>query len=262
MAAAPALNRTVWDQWLSTITLHDTIPDIYSWHQLSDTELAIDTTKADFDTLRAEHDLPELPIDINEYAWPNEQNPAGSAWFIAQLERNEARGLRAHWGSAGALHDTMANIIFRPDEESEYEPNGEFYVYKYYADMSSGPQTRVETVASGDLKFDVFATTSGTSAKLLAGTRIIPGEYSLEVDGISALGVSAESGSINVRTWKFGWAGPVADTGGPVDLGVKQYTVADDKVRLFYDTVLTLQSLTISVDHHLDHRGQYDCLWV
>lgn len=211
---------------MSHIAEHNAVPDIYSWHQIGGWEREPDTTIPDFHTLRDRYGLPDRPIDINEYAWPDEQHPANTAWYIAQLERHNLRGLRANWGGGGNLHDFMANLIFRADDT--YHPTGEWYLYQYYAQMAGD---RVATTASDDLLFDVFATTSGNAAKLIAGTRTVLAPYEIQVTDLTALGLP-EEGSIDIRLLQFDWAGVEADTGGPVDLGITTYNYADNTVSL------------------------------
>ncbi len=213
-----------WNTWMSHVAEHSAIPDIYSWHQIGAWAREPDTTIPDFNTLRDRYGLPERPIDINEYAWPDEQNPANTAWYIAQLERHNLRGLRANWGGGGNLHDFMANLVFR--DGYTYHPTGEWYLYRYYAQMTGD---RVTTTASGDRLFDVFATTSGNVAKLVAGTRTVLAPYEIKVTGLTALGLP-KKGSINIRTFRFDWAGIQADTGGAVNLGITKHAYSDDTV--------------------------------
>ena len=209
---------------MSHVAKHSAIPDVYSWHQIGAWAREPDTTIPDFNTLRDRYGLPERPIDINEYAWPDEQNPANTAWYIAQLERHNLRGLRANWGGGGNLHDFMANLVFR--DGGTYHPTGEWYLYRYYAQMTGD---RVTTTASGDRLFDVFATTSGNVAKLVAGTRTVLAPYEIKVTGLTALGLP-KKGSINIRTFRFDWAGIHADTGGAVNLGITKHAYSDDTV--------------------------------
>jgi len=222
-----------WTAWFELLSGpgNDTIPDIHSWHHLSDLDTSLDVTVPAFESLLAQYGLPpsDYDYDINEYAWPSEQNPAGSAWFIGQLERHDCRGLRAHWGSGTGLHDAMANIVYplasgeagQGVDGSNYKANGEWYVYNYYVTMSEGESVqRVKTTASQDEAFDVFGTINGGTVKLLAGTRSVAGEYAIQVNGLSAT-----AASVSVRALRFDWAGPGADTGAPVDLGASTYAV-------------------------------------
>ena len=201
-----------------------TIPDIYSWHQIGDWQREPDRTIPDFKTIKAVHNMPDLPIDINEYAWPSEQNPACTVFYIAQLERYNLRGLRANWGSGSGLHDTLANLVGTTDKKSYY-PNGEWQLYKYYANMVG---TRVATTASTDRKFDVFATKSGNSVKIIAGTRSVKAAYDISITGLSSVGLS-DSGSLSARVYRFDWAGANGKVGAPVDVGMKTFTYSGGK---------------------------------
>lgn len=201
------------------------IPDIYSWHQIGSWERDPDRATADFDALRAQYGLPARPIDVNEYAWPDEQHPAGTAWYLGQLERHDLRSLRANWGGGAGLHDFMGDLVFF--DGGEYRPNGEWYLYKYYAGMTG---ERVATTASSDRLFDSFATVSCTGdVKIIAGTRTVAAAYELKINGLSDLGLPSD-GAINVRTRQFNWEGKASDTGDSVDLGVTEFTYTGDTV--------------------------------
>ncbi|KAH9863970.1 hypothetical protein J1614_009903 [Plenodomus biglobosus] len=217
MAAAPNLRHSKWQTWLSTIAGNETVPDIYSWHQIGTGSRQPDTTVPDFNTLKAVHNLPDLPIDVNEYAAKDEQNPGTSVYYIAQLERHNIRGLRANWGSTTALHDGLADLVAK-GADGTYHPNGEWQLYKYYASMEGN---RLATTASTDRLFDVFATRSGNGVKIIAGTRNTQGQYEIKVSGLADIGLP-ETGSINVRTLRFDWAGPTGEVGAPADLGVSE----------------------------------------
>src|SRR5688572_15500600 len=175
-ASAPSPGSDKWNRWMEHISTSNAIPDIYAWHQIGDEDRQPDKVMPDFNSMRATYDLPERPIDINEYAWPEAQNPSHTTWYLAQLERHDLRGLRANWGSGGALHDLMADLIFHDD--GSYSPNGEWYLYEYYTQMKGD---RVKTSASDDLLFDAFAVVSGKTAKLIAGTRTVEAPYVLVV---------------------------------------------------------------------------------
>ncbi|KAK2808651.1 hypothetical protein FQN50_004515 [Emmonsiellopsis sp. PD_5] len=225
MAHSPTLNDRNWTDWMSAVSEAKTIPDIYSWHQIGDWEREPDTTIPDFHTLRDKFGLPERPFDINEYAWPTEQNPANSVFYLAQLERHNARGLRANWGSGSELHDFMANLVYKSDDGT-YQPNGEWHVYNYYANMTGN---RPATTATSDRLFDVFATTSNNTIKILAGTRTVPDSYDIEIYSVSSLGFPPE-GSVAIRSYRFDWNGAQGAVDAPVDLGCEEKEYAAEMV--------------------------------
>ncbi|KAK1985659.1 glycoside hydrolase superfamily [Colletotrichum cereale] len=230
-ASTPSLDNEKWDSWLSTISTNDTIPDIYAWHQIGDENRELDRVVPDFNTLLAKHSLPERPIDINEYAWSYRQNPANSAFYLAQLERHNLRGLRANWGGGSALHDFMADLVFN-NADGSYSPNGDWYLYKYYAQMVG---ERVATAPSADYQSDVFAVVDGINVKVLAGTPTIQSNYEIKISGLSHLGLPS-GGTVEVHSRRFDWLGTKVDVGEPVDLGVVSLDYSSDTLTILVQT--------------------------
>lgn len=180
-----------------------------------------------FATMRGSRNLPSLPVDINEYATPEEQRPSASAWYISQFERLNIRGLRANWASYGQLHNFLANLLGQ-NEDGSYYPNGEYQVYKYYKNMQNN---RVATTSSADGNFDVFATRGdlSNSVKILAGPRLTTDQYDITVEGMNAVGLPT-SGNVTIRTRRFDWAGQFGQVGDPVDLGLYTHQYSNNKV--------------------------------
>lgn len=167
--------------------------------------------------------MPWRPVHVNEYAWPDEQQPATSAWYISQLERHDIRGLRANWEGGSNLHNFMGNLIANNGEY--YYPNGDYRLYQYYGYMKG---TRAATTASSDLLFDVFAV-KGDFVKIIAGTRLTTNTYNISITGLDSVGFP-QSGNIGVRTLRFDWAGTTGEVGPPVDLGVQVYAYTNGQV--------------------------------
>lgn len=235
MAYAPDQNRPFWDMFMANIAANETIPDEYSWHHIGDDSNWPDRAKAQFESFRAEYNLPERPISVDEYAWPWRQDPANTAWYISQMERNDIWAMRANWGSKEDLHDRMADLLGKT-EDGEYYPNGEWWMYKYYAEMVG---ERAETKVSEDINFDVFATVDADVVKVLAGTRTYEedwtvGDYVIEVAGLdSALGLEPFA-TVSVQTYRFDFEGAYGEMGPPADLGTDDYTLSDGSVSFPY----------------------------
>jgi hypothetical protein len=174
--------------------------------------------------MKAVHGLPDLPIDVNEYGDKLEQNPANSVYYIAQLERHHLRGLRANWGSKGALHDYLANLIYATN--GTYYPNGEWQLYKYYSQMNG---ECLATTASPDKRFDVFATRHGSTIKIIAGTRTVHASYRIEVSGLQTLGLPA-SGVVRANVLRFDWRGDQGRVDAPVHLGLTTFSYTSNTV--------------------------------
>ncbi|RKK36194.1 hypothetical protein BFJ67_g12948 [Fusarium oxysporum f. sp. cepae] len=152
------------------------------------------SSMASFHDLLSKHDIPldkAQDVNINEYAVYGEQVPSAGAWWIAGLERENAHGLRGNWAIAGALHDFMAGLLSKPNgsggsyaiEGEGYWPTAEFQVYRYYASSMKGQ--RLRTTASSDGLFDAYATVEGDVVRILAGTRSRPGNWTIDVVGLT-----------------------------------------------------------------------------
>lgn len=180
--------------------------------------------------------LPNKPININEYATFPEEVPAGSAWWISQLERINAHGLRGNWLSGLKLHDFLASLLSKPNAASNsynptgtgYFPNGDYQVYKYYNLNMTGH--RVGTTPSTDLKLDVYGTV-GDKVRLLVGVRLATGTWQLQVNRLSAVGLPT-SGNLNIHTWGFSPGSDVhyTEVDGPRDLGTVGHAYSGDSV--------------------------------
>ncbi|KAB5577962.1 glycoside hydrolase superfamily [Coniochaeta sp. 2T2.1] len=241
MANAPSATDTNWQSWCAAVAGNGTVPDHYSWHQIG-SQLAPDGTVPIFNSLRQRYGLPERPVEVNEYAWPYEQNPAGAVFYLSQFERHDIRALRANWGSGSDLHDYLANLVGKTNTAGKdvYYPNGEWQLYAYYAAMTG---QRVGTAASQDGLFDVFATVDGKGvkggrrAKVIAGmrTQAAPKAYDVKVSGLGSLGLGGRKGTVDVRTYRFDYTGPFGRVDAPVDLGWSKYAYSDDVLVLHYD---------------------------
>lgn len=174
-----------------------------------------------------EYKLPARTVNINEYSVFSKQVPSGAAWWIAQLERVDAYGLRGNWLSGYQLHDFMANLIGKPDALSNnysatstgYCPVGDYQVYKYYNLQMTG--SRYGTTPSSDLALDVYATADRGLARVLAGVRVMTGTWELTLDRLTSLGLPP-SGNLDVHTYAFPAVEQYPQWGAinsPIDLG-------------------------------------------
>lgn len=227
-AGEPLTSNSWWQAWASFVASNGSVPDQYAWHMeggggdlLSAYGGLVATQK--------QYGLASKPVNINEYGVYDEQVPAGSAWWIAQLERINAHGLRGNWLSGSQLHDFLASLLSKPanpDSSSGYSataagyyPNGDYQVYKYYNLNMTGH--RVGTTPSSDLKLEAYATVGSTSAIVLVGVRVATGTWTLQLDDLSAVGLPT-SGTLNVQTWGFPVASDVhyGEVDAPTNLGI------------------------------------------
>ena len=232
-ANEPLPSSTWWKNYLSYIASTNTIPDQYAWHMEGGGGDML-SAYGGLNGLLKTYKLPMKPININEYATYPEQVPSGSAWWISQLERVNAIGLRGNWLSGWQLHDFMASLLGKtgmPGSYSKtgtgYYPNGDYQVYKYYATNMTGH--RVGSLPSSDLKLDVYGTVGSDNVRLLTGVRPATGTWQLQVNKLSAVGLPT-SGSLNIHTWGFTWADHYGKVDAPKDLGYYAHDYSGDTV--------------------------------
>ncbi|KAL3452721.1 glycoside hydrolase superfamily [Aspergillus insuetus] len=223
----PSVSNPWFTGWASFVGTNNTIPDIYSWHNLADGEDP-KITLAYFDnTIRTTNNLPQRPIHINEYGPYNYQTPQETAWLISRLERLNIVGVRANWAKGGsnwqALFNYLANLL-GPQSGAPYYPTGEWWLMKYYASMTG---VRVATTPSDDQVFEVFATRpdSGVGAQIMTASRGSAATYTIKVIGLDTLGLG--SSTIQKRSWGFPYEGVFGQVDGPIDYGVETHTVSD-----------------------------------
>jgi hypothetical protein len=180
------------------------------------------------------YNLPERQININEYANPAEQRPAGAAFWISRLERYEAFGLRGNWLSGTELHDLMANLLNKTHDSAnytarDYVPAGEWQVYKYYAVDMTGE--RVKTNGSADRLFDVYGTVDCDKVRVLAGSRVTAGNWSVQVENLMSVGLPGE-GEVAVQAWEFPGQTQWSVEFAPVDAGVSTVVYSGNELVL------------------------------
>lgn len=170
------------------------IPDEWSWH-MEQGHGNLTTSILTFKELLRQHDIPESgQVNINEYATWSEQVPSGAVWFISQLERENAIGLRGNWAMAGALHDLLAGLVSKPgagtvqysNTSTGYFPTAEYYIYKYYKSEMGGQ--RLKTMPTSEIDGEVYAVLGPEMLRVLAGTRNAKGKWRIVLKDGTSLG--------------------------------------------------------------------------
>ncbi len=117
------------DSWLAFCVANNCEPDYITWHELQDYDLSsFASNLANYRAIEKKHGMTEREIIINEYA-PQDHcsNPGKLVNWIALFEENKVSGCLPYWHNAGNLNDIAAD---------NNEPNGAWWLYKWYGDMS------------------------------------------------------------------------------------------------------------------------------
>lgn len=117
------------NSWLNFCVQNNCEPDYITWHELQDYDLSsFASNLANYRSIEAKYGMEEREIIINEYA-PQDHcsNPGKLVNWIALFEENKVSGCLPYWHNAGNLNDIAAD---------NNEPNGAWWLYKWYGDMS------------------------------------------------------------------------------------------------------------------------------
>lgn len=118
-----------YEAWIKFCTENNCEPDYITWHELQTDDLGTFASHlANYRSIEAKYGMTEREIIINEYA-PQDHcsNPGKLINWIALFEENKVSGCLPYWHNAGNLNDIAAD---------NNEPNGAWWLYKWYGDMS------------------------------------------------------------------------------------------------------------------------------
>jgi hypothetical protein len=216
---SPSTDDPWWNTYLDYVRANNVVPDVVSWHSLNAHMVCVDPTTARqaMDSLLSRHGIPTREFQINEYGWPDQQNPANSGWYICRLERNDIDGLRANWATGQSLHDGMAGMLTRVD--GRHVALAEWFLYRYYAAMTG---TRV-SVTPGKAA-DGYATKDDAAAHVLLGNSGVTGDVTVNLTELTTL-PAVQSGRVRVVLYRFPHNGKAAIP-GPVTVSDKVVAVS------------------------------------
>ncbi|MEK4043511.1 S-layer homology domain-containing protein [Paenibacillus sp. FSL H8-0048] len=141
----------VFEDFIPFCVENDCLPDIISWHMLWDK--AFNQAASNVTTFRAveakslqrykelypDRPLPfPLKVDINEYAATSEIAVGGSLiHYIARYDELKMNSMLPYWNTANSYGSLLAG---------QNEPNGAWWLYKWYADMMGGDMAKVNVI--------------------------------------------------------------------------------------------------------------------
>ncbi|WP_238649508.1 S-layer homology domain-containing protein [Paenibacillus piscarius] len=139
----------VFEDFIPFCVENDCLPDIISWHMLWDK--AFNQASSNVATYRAleakslqrykelypDRTVPfPIQVDINEYAATSEIAVGGSlVQYIARYDELKMNSMLPYWNTANSYGSLLAG---------QNEPNGAWWLYKWYADMMGGDMAKVK----------------------------------------------------------------------------------------------------------------------
>ena len=194
-----------------------TVPNIIAWHELSgEPRIAGDVaTYRSYEISAIGH---TLPIAIEEYGEPSEVGiPGDMAGYIAKFERTGVHDAEiAFWNEYGSFGDTLTG--------TGGSPNGAYWLYKWYADMTGNMLTTTPTNLPVNSNFDGFASATADGRKLSVVFGGNTGAEQVTLNNLNALNLGNQ---VNVSVQYVPSRGRTAPVAGPLTLSNTTESVTD-----------------------------------
>ncbi|SDP34578.1 Ricin-type beta-trefoil lectin domain-like [Nakamurella panacisegetis] len=203
------------ENFLTVAKATNTMPDILAWHELiRSSKIAGDV--ATVEALEDKLGIARLPIDIEEYATTAEVGIPGSlVGYIAKFERLGIRNAELpFWNRSGQLGDLLTG--------DGATPNGAYWMYKWYADMSGN---MVTTTPPGNNNFDAAASLTADAKELDVITGGTTGPAAVNITGLNA---TALGSSVDVKLEVSPTYGRTTGVNGPITVSETTYQVGAD----------------------------------
>ncbi|WP_327287826.1 cellulose-binding domain-containing protein [Streptomyces sp. NBC_01198] len=206
------------DNFLKNAVATNTVPDIIAWHELiRSSKIAGDV--ATVTGLENKYGISPRPIAIEEYAAPSEVGiPGPLVGYVAKFERLGVHDAElAFWNQSGALGDLLTG--------QGGSPNGAYWLYKWYADMSGSMLT---TTAPAQTGIDGAASrnSAGNEVDVIFGGG--SGDSAVQVNGLNSL--SAFGSTAHVKVEYTPSRGRTTAVSGPTTLAESNYTVNNGSI--------------------------------
>ncbi len=184
------------ESWIKFCVENKCEPDYVTWHELQTDKL--NTFKEHLDhyrSLEEKYGMEKREIIINEYAPQSTCSVPGKLVnWIALFEENKVSGCLPYWHNAGNLNDIAAD---------NNEPNGAWWLYKWYGDMS-GETLSVKTSTSREELYGLASLDDNKKAAvvLFGG---IDGDGRVVLDGIDKTEAFAGAEAVDIKVEATYW---------------------------------------------------------
>ncbi|WP_020123706.1 RICIN domain-containing protein [Streptomyces canus] len=216
-------SHSAWNQsWMSSFLTDakasGTVPDVIAWHELQGSQDIAAHVSA-YRALESSLGISPRPIDIEEYGTPSEMGNSGALiGYAAKFERTGVRDAElAFWNHYGTLGDTLT--------DTGGSPNGSYWTYKWYGDMSG---TMLTTTPPAQTGIDGLASRNGSGNQISVLAGGCAGSCAVTVNGLNSL--SAFGSTVHVKLEYSPGTGRTTASSGPVTISDADYSVSNGSV--------------------------------
>ena len=214
---------SAWNQsWMSTFLTDakasGTVPDIVSWHELQGSQ-NIAAHVAAYRALETSLGISPRPISIEEYGTTSEVGVPGQlVGYVAKFERTGVHDAElAFWNHYGTLGDTLT--------DTGGSPNGSYWLYKWYGDMSGNMLTTTPPAQTG-IDGAASLTGDGKQISVIFGGGV--GSTAVQVNGLGSL--SAFGSTVHVKLEYTPSKGRTTAVAAPITVSDATYTVSNGSI--------------------------------
>ncbi|MEV6793516.1 RICIN domain-containing protein [Streptomyces sp. NPDC051320] len=213
-----AWNQGWMSQFLTDAKAGGTVPGIIAWHELQGSK-DIAAHVAAYRSLESSLGISPRPIAIEEYATPTEIGVPGSLiGYVAKFERAGVHDAElAFWNHYGTLGDTLT--------DTGGAPNGSYWLYKWYGDMSGNMLTTTPPAQTG---IDGAASLSGDGKQVSVIFGGGTGSTAVTVNGLGSL--SAFGSKVHVKLEYTPSRGRTTAVSAPFTISESDYTVNNGSI--------------------------------
>ncbi|MFD4559148.1 RICIN domain-containing protein [Streptomyces sp. NPDC058469] len=213
-----AWNQSSMSTFLTDAKASGTVPDIVSWHELQGSQ-NIAAHVAAYRSLESSLGISPRPISIEEYGTPSEIGvPGPLVGYVAKFERAGIHDAElAFWNHYGTLGDTLT--------DTGGSPNGSYWLYKWYGDMSGNMLTTTPPAQTG-IDGAAALTGDGKQISVVFGGGV--GSTAVQVNGLGAL--SAFGSTVHVKLEYTPSKGRTTAVSAPITISDANYTVSNGSI--------------------------------
>ncbi|MEK4329415.1 S-layer homology domain-containing protein [Paenibacillus sp. FSL R7-0312] len=258
----------VFEDFIPYCVENDCLPDIISWHMLWDkafnqapSNVATFRTVEERSVQRYKELYPDrtvpfpIKVDINEYAATSEIAVGGSLiHYIARYDELKMNSMLPYWNTANSYGSLLAG---------QNEPNGAWWLYKWYADMMGGDMAKIEVInarhendAFGPGLYGLSSIQDNKKQASIAfgGTQ---GDSQIVFNNVTGNGNSpsflTDAEAVHITVWHAGYTGLTGFLVEPTQILDRDYSVKNGSVTLDVNlndyTSAYYAVITPAVDH-------------
>ncbi|MGX1543383.1 RICIN domain-containing protein [Streptomyces adustus] len=213
-----AWNQSWMSRFLTAAKASGTLPDVVAWHELQGSQDIAAHVSA-YRALESSLGISPRPVSIEEYGTPTEVGVPGSlVGYVAKFERAGVRDAElAFWNHYGTLGDTLT--------DTGGSPNGAYWLYKWYGDMSG---TMLTTTPPAQTGIDGAASLTGDGRLIGVVFGGGTGATAVTVDGLGSL--PAFGGTVHVKLEYTPSKGRTTAVAAPFTISEADYPVSNGSI--------------------------------